>query len=115
MSHLIIPSSWDIITPGARQDPVPYELRLEPWASQGWKVKIFDVEGPEDPHVTIYRRASARWRLNLRNGLVMDREPPERDLPRGLLGAVRGHLDVLRIEWDMRHPRNPVAPDGSDG
>jgi hypothetical protein len=44
----------------------------------------------------------------------MDREPPERDLPRGLLGAVREHLDVLRIEWDMRHPRNPVAPDGSD-
>jgi hypothetical protein len=91
---------------------MPYELRLEPWSSQEWKVKIFDVEGPEDPHVTIYRRASPRWRLNLRNGQLMDRQPPARDLPKGLLAALLTHLGELRAEWDKRHPDNPVAPNG---
>ncbi len=92
---------------------MPYELHLEPWASQGWKVKIFDVEGPEDPHVTIYRRASFRWRLNLRDGVLMDREPPARGLPKGLLAALLEHLDELRVEWDKRHPDNAVMRSGA--
>jgi hypothetical protein len=93
---------------------MPYELRLEPWASQGWKVKIYDVEGPEDPHVTIYRRASPRWRLSLRTGRLMDRQPAERALPRNLLAAVLERLDELRSAWDEMHPSNPVMGDGRD-
>lgn len=71
-------------------------------------MKIFDVEGPEEPHVTIYRRASARWRLDLRTGSLMDREPQARDLPTGLVAAVVTHLDELRAAWDRLHPTNPV-------
>jgi hypothetical protein len=93
---------------------VPYALRLEPWASQEWKVKIFDLEGPEEPHVTVYRRASPRWRLNLRTGRLMDREPLARDLPPGLLRAVVAHLDELRAAWDRLHPNNPVGEAGVD-
>jgi hypothetical protein len=89
---------------------VPYALRLEPWASQEWKVKIFDLEGPEDPHVTIYRRASPRWRLNLRSAMLMDRNPPARDLPAGLMDAVIQRLADLRAAWDHLHPENPIAP-----
>ena len=88
---------------------MPYALRLEPWASQEWKVKIFDVEGPEEPHVTIYRRASPRWRLDLRTGRLMDREPRARDLPAGLVAAVVAHLDELRAAWERLHPTNPVG------
>jgi hypothetical protein len=88
---------------------VPYALQLEPWATQEWKVKIFDIEGPEDPHATIYRRASPRWRVNLRTGTLMDREPPAKGLPNGLLDAVLAHLDDLRLHWDRLHPKNPIG------
>lgn len=91
---------------------MPFALRIEPSASQEWKVKIFDVEGPEEPHVTIYRRASARWRMDLRTGRLMDREPRPRDLPAGLLAAVLAELDQLRAAWDRLHPANPVGMRG---
>ncbi len=72
-------------------------------------MKIFDLEGPEDPHVAIYRHASARWRANLRSGELMDREPSARGLPAGLLDAVRERLAELRVEWDRLHPETPIA------
>lgn len=88
---------------------MPYVLALEPWATQEWKVKIFDIEGPEDPHATVYRHASPRWRVNLRTGLLMDRRPPAKDLPSGLLAAIREHLGELQKEWDQLHPENPIS------
>ena len=93
---------------------MPYSLTLEPWASQEWKVKIFDLEGPEDPHVTIYRRTSLRWRVNLRTGELMDMKPPPRGLPAGLLDAVLTRFDELRSAWDRLHPDNPVAGTSDD-
>ena len=118
MSRLREPDLWDIMLAWQGtldQGPaVPYELRLEPWVSQGWKVKIFDLEGPEHPHVTIYRRATSRWRLNLRSGRLLDRAPAARDLPPGLLDDVVARLELLRVEWDRLHPENPVGSRGQD-
>jgi len=87
---------------------MPHELLLpEPWTSQGWKVKIFDVEGPEEPHVTVRFRARA-WRVSLRSGNFLDREPPGRDVPEEIVSNVRDNLAALVTAWDTLHPSNVV-------
>lgn len=34
---------------------MPFKLDLPFWEARGWKVKIFDKEGPEEPHVNVTR------------------------------------------------------------
>jgi hypothetical protein len=88
---------------------VPYEEKIEPWASQGWKVKIYDDEGPEEPHASVTRRTMGPWRVSLRTGRLLDRKPDPRDLPKGLLEGIEARLDGLGHEWDALHPKNPVG------
>jgi hypothetical protein len=90
---------------------VPFELRLPTNLKQaGWKVKIREMESREPPHVTVLRRTNA-WRINLRTGEFMDRQPDPGDVPANLLDHI--HLEknwkTLCDEWDRKYPANPVA------
>jgi hypothetical protein len=84
------------------------ELSLpEPWAGRGWKAKIRESEGPEEPHVTILFRTFA-WRFSIRNWRHLDREPPTRDVPQEVLDFVQRNLPTLIEWWDLKYPENPV-------
>ena len=77
------------------------------WKDQGWRVKIADKEYVEPPHVTIILRIK-KWRINLRTGAFMDKNPPPREVPRGLVDEVKQHMEELVQEWDRMYPSNPV-------
>jgi hypothetical protein len=85
--------------------PIPTSLR-----SACWKVKIREKEAREPPHVTILRRTSA-WRIDLRTGLFMDKEPDPADIPKNLLNYVRKEENwkILCNEWNRKYPANPVV------
>ena len=87
---------------------MPFDLPLPaPFQRQGWKVKIRDRERLEPPHVTILHRTRA-WRLGLRDGEFLDRQPDPGLVPAEVIRAVLDSLDVLCREWDRRYPGNPV-------
>ena len=93
---------------------MPFSLPLpQPWDSQGWKVKIRDRERLEPPHVTLLHRTRA-WRLDLRTGGFMDREPEPKDVPLALLDHVRASWSALHEAWDRMYPENPVASTETD-
>jgi 2'-5' RNA ligase len=77
------------------------------WAKQGWKVKIRDDERNETPHVTFLRRRQA-WRMSLRTGDFLDREPDPGDVPEELVERVWIKRAVLRHTWNLMYPENPV-------
>ncbi|HEX6042315.1 hypothetical protein [Longimicrobium sp.] len=77
------------------------------WAGQGWKVKIRDDERNEVPHVTFLRRRQA-WRMSLRTGEFLDREPDPSDVPEELAERVWIKRAVLRHNWNLMYPENPV-------
>lgn len=88
---------------------MPFSLPLpEVWERQRWKVKIRDRERLEPPHVTILWRTRA-WRLDLRTGRFLDREPDPAEVPKGLLDVVRRHWPALQEAWDRMYPVNPVS------
>lgn len=75
-----------------------------------WKVKIFDKEGREDPHVTIIRGVE-KWRINLRTGKFIDDDPPARKVDKKVLETVVENWDLLCKEWNKIHAHNPVEVD----
>lgn len=77
------------------------------WRKQGWKVKIRDDERMEPPHATVIHKTRA-WRLDLREGTFLDREPPPRDLPAELLAVMWSARGTLCRTWDEMYPENPV-------
>jgi hypothetical protein len=79
-----------------------------PWSGQGWKVKIRDNERSEPPHATVIKGVES-WRFGLRTGTFLDKEPPPRRVPNGLVGWLEEHIDELRSEWDCTYPENPVG------
>ena len=86
---------------------------LQPWDSQGWKVKIRDRERLEPPHVTVLHRSRA-WRWNLRTGGFMDADPPPADVPKQIVAVIVENLARLRAEWDAMYTSNPVTPREAD-
>jgi hypothetical protein len=89
--------------------PVAYDLPLPlVLKNAGWKVKIFDREIREPPHLTIIRKTT-RWRLNLRTRTFMDARPPPSEVPAALLQIIEGQWTVLCQQWDAMYPQNPVA------
>ena len=86
---------------------------LQPWDSQGWKVKIRDRERLEPPHVTVLHRSRA-WRWNLRTGGFMDADPPPWDVAREVVAVLVENLARLRADWDAMYPSNPVTPREAD-
>lgn len=88
---------------------MPFSLPLPPsWSARGWKAKIRDRERLEPPHVTILHRTRA-WRLDLRTGGFMDREPPPSELPAEIYDEVRRNWKLLQWQWDSMYPENPVS------
>ena len=91
---------------------MPFSLSLSAQLTRArWKVKIFDKENREPPHVTIIR-GTEKWRINLRTGAFMDRYPPERSVDEGVIEAITDSWDLLKDQWDQIHPDNPV--EGAD-
>ena len=85
---------------------MPYELPL-PSRLTPWRVKIFDNERVEPPHVTIVNKRRT-WRVDLRTLEFMDREPPRRDVPNDVMSQIRAAHAELTRQWDAKHPMNPV-------
>lgn len=75
--------------------------------AQGWKAKIRDRERTEPPHVTVIHRTRA-WRVDLRTGRFLDREPDPNDVPKELLDELTRQSALLRRTWDEMYPENPV-------
>jgi hypothetical protein len=84
------------------------------WRKNGWRVKIRDDERVEPPHVTIIYKTRA-WRLALRTGEFLDREPPGREVPDDLVELVWHERRQLRTKWDEMYPENPVFSQEDEG
>jgi hypothetical protein len=85
-----------------------FSLNLpRPWDSQGWKVKVRDRERLEPPHVTILHKTRS-WRWGLRDEQFLDKQPDPKDVPEGILFAVRQNRDLLRRSWDRMYPENLI-------
>ena len=88
---------------------MPYELPLpQQLRRAGWKVKIHDAEGPEDPHVTIYRKRR-KWRWSLRKGRFLDPHDKWSQIDSTVRQLVAENAKTLRQKWDRLHPHNPVS------
>ena len=87
---------------------MPYDLKI-PTAlkNDGWKVKIFEKEIAEPPHVSIIKKMD-HWRIDLRTGAFMDREPPKRKVDRALVIFILRHKAELVNAWNKKYPHNPV-------
>ncbi len=85
-----------------------YELPLPPrLASQRWKVKIWDNEIRESPHLTIICKTS-KWRWGLRERAFLDTEPDPSLVPQEVMDVINAQYTSLCNEWDGVHPGNPV-------
>ena len=95
---------------------MPYKLPLSKGRRQaGWKVKIHNAEGPEEPHVTVYRKMR-RWRVALRGdpGRFLDKGDKWSQLDKEVQTAIKKEWGELRKEWDKRHAHNPVSSEGDE-
>lgn len=73
-----------------------------------WKVKVFDREVPrEEPHVTIIRKRQ-KWRYAIRTPEFLDDEPPPREVPAGVLDAIRADHPNVVAAWNRLHPHNRI-------
>jgi hypothetical protein len=90
---------------------MPFNLPLpDALKAQGWRVKIFDKERLEPPHVTVIGR-TGRWRIGLRDMEFLDKKPPPSDVPDEVLEQIIEHLETLKKEWDAKYPENPIGTD----
>ena len=101
-------------------DPIRLSKKLR---DRGWKIKIYDRERSEPPHLTLICREKV-WRIEPRTKLFMKPGGSWRDIDwRDIDPEVREILDdethwkVLCDAWDAKHPANPVSSeeDEEDG
>lgn len=87
---------------------MPYSLPL-PNRLAGWKVKIFDNERLEDPHLTILFK-HRHWRLGLRDGKFIDRGDAWNQIDEGVRKEIqqKRNWQKLKAEWNRIHPQNPT-------
>lgn len=91
-----------------------YALKLpDRLSQQGWKVKIRNLERGEAPHVTIILKTRA-WRYGLRDLRFLDTSPSPKDVSDEVTAEVGVQIEVLRREWDVRYPENPIGSIGED-
>jgi hypothetical protein len=86
---------------------MPYDLPLPRRLATSWRVKIYDNERLEPPHVTIVKGRKS-WRINLRTMEFMDDEPPPREIHKDLTQVIHESWQRLQREWNRIHPNNPV-------
>jgi hypothetical protein len=87
---------------------MPFDLPLPRKLSSSWRVKIYDNERLEPPHVTVVKGRES-WRINLRTREFMDDKPPPKQIHKDVMQAVRDNWRRLQQEWNRIHPNNPVA------
>ncbi len=88
---------------------MPFDLELLLRLKRaGWKVKIYDFERLEPPHVTILFKTRA-WRLSLRDGAFLDRGDKWSQIEEAVRAAVEEAWEVLQQQWDQMHPDNPIS------
>ncbi len=92
---------------------MPYSLPLPPRLANNWRVKIYDGERLEPPHVTIVK-GRLSWRIDLRRRTFMDDTPPAKEVHKDVLKAVEENWDRLCREWDRLYPNNPVEETEDD-
>ena len=86
---------------------MPYTLPLPRRLASKWRVKIYDNERLEVPHVTIVRGRDS-WRINLRTMEFMDEEPSPKEIHKDVRQAVKDNWQLLQREWNRIHPGNPI-------
>jgi hypothetical protein len=97
-------------------DPIELPRKLK---ARGWKVKVYDNERLEPPHLTLICRERV-WRIGLRDKDFM---VPPGGRWRDIDPEVKAILDdeeqwkALCDAWDAKHPTNPVSSeeDEDDG
>ena len=87
-------------------DPIqlPKKLRAQ------WRIKIYDNERLEPPHVTLIGPSGRVWRIGLREKEFM--VPPGgrwRDIDSEVRTILEGQWQTLCDAWDAKHPPNPVS------
>ncbi len=96
---------------------MPAELPLSSQLKNAkWKVKIREKERLEPPHVSIINGINT-WRISLRSGDFLDKEPDPDQVPHELLkyidsGKLSNRQTVwewLCEKWDEKYPKNKVA------
>jgi hypothetical protein len=87
--------------------PVDFPLPA-PFRRHGWRLKIYDKERLEPPHVTLLYR-TRRWRVSLRTGRFLDRRPAPREVPQALVDHIVRNLDAYCSEWNEMYPHNPCG------
>jgi hypothetical protein len=89
---------------------MPYNLPLPDALRRVWRVKIYDFERLEEPHVTI-RRKRRTWRLSLRGGRFLDPGDRWSQIDGDIRREIEASWAILQAEWDRIHPDNPILRD----
>ena len=90
---------------------MPYELPLPTsLKSQRWKIKVWDKELGEDPHVTIICK-TRWWRWALRDQEFMDTSPDPSLIPKEVLAELTKpeNYREMCLAWNRIHPNDPVV------
>ena len=94
---------------------MPYSVPLnKSLRKAGWQAKIYDAEGPEEPHVSIFRRGR-KWRVSLRTGQFLDDGDSWSQVDDAVRTAIESEWTTLQSEWDKRHGHiNPISSEQKD-
>jgi hypothetical protein len=92
---------------------MPYTLTLSKTLRKaGWQVKIYDAEGPEEPHVSIFRKGR-KWRKSLRTGEFLDEGDRSSQIDDNVRAAIERNWETLQKEWVKIHGKvNPISSKG---
>jgi hypothetical protein len=74
---------------------MPYDLPLPRRLASSWRVKIYDNERLEVPHITIVKGRES-WRINLRTMEFMDDEPAPKEVHKDVMRAVEDNWGLLQ-------------------
>jgi hypothetical protein len=87
---------------------MPHDLELvRTLKKAGWKVKIYDRERLEPPHITILLK-NRSWRLSLRDRSFLDAGDSWIPIDKRVKTAIEAAWEDLQKAWDRMYPDNPV-------
>ena len=89
---------------------MPYILPLSASLKKArWKVKIYENERLEPPHITILKK-DRTWRYSLRDKEFLDSGDSWNQIDKGVRDAIEDedNWKLLKAEWDKKYPTNKV-------
>jgi hypothetical protein len=92
---------------------MPYYLPVPKKLKAVWKIKIWDNEVLEEPHVTVLRK-STKWRYGLRRRGFMDAQPDPGQVPKTIRDLIDENYEELCRQWDILFPTNCVVEEVED-